>query len=363
MTERRRGRELGLAFPGETGEHNAITDVAGVEVGTVTLIAGDGPLVVGRGPVRTGVTAILPRGRAGAHIPCAAGFHSLNGNGEMTGLAWIEEAGELQTPITITNTHSCGVTRDATIRWMVSRGIGTVQLWGLPVAAETYDGDLNDINGFHVSAENTIQALDGARGGPVEMGSVGGGTGMICYDFKAGNGSSSRRVAIGGAHYMLGVFAQANFGRREDLTVLGVPAGAHIAHDKLRGREQGSVIAIVATDAPLMPHQLKRIARRVTMGLARTGTVGNNSSGDIFLAFSTANPEAFASHAAGVRDFAALSNDSIDPLFRATVEATEEAVIDSMLMSDTMVGRDGNRAIALPQEQLLDIMRRYGRAQ
>lgn len=356
-----RARDLGLPFPGHPGADNAITDVAGVEVGTVTLISGDGPLVVGQGPVRTGITAILPRGKAKAHVPCAAGYYSLNGNGEMTGVVWIEEAGELQTPITITNTHSCGVTRDATIRWLVSRGIGTGQDWGLPVAAETYDGDLNDINGFHVTAEHTISALDDAKGGPVEMGSVGGGTGMITYDFKAGNGSASRKVEIAGETYTLGVFVQSNFGRREDFTVLGVPVGRHIGHDKLRGKDQGSVIAIVATDAPLLAHQLKRIARRVPMGLARTGTVGNNSSGDIFLAFSTANEDAFAQRGGGVVNMQALPNGSLDLLFMATVEATEEAVIDSMICNETMVGRDGNRSIALPHDMLVDVMRRYGR--
>ena len=356
-----RGRDLGLAFPGVTGPENAITDVAGVEVGTVTLVAGDGPLVVGQGPVRTGVTAILPRGKAGASVPCAAGYYALNGNGEMTGVVWIDEAGELQTPITITNTHSCGVTRDATIRWLVSHGVGTGQDWGLPVAAETYDGDLNDINGFHVTAAHAIAALDGACGGPVEMGSVGGGTGMITYDFKAGNGSSSRRVEIAGETYTLGVFVQSNFGRREDLMVLGVPVGRHISHDQLRGKDQGSVIAIVATDAPLQAHQLKRIARRVPMGLARTGTVGNNSSGDIFLAFSTANKTAFAQRGGGAVTMLSLPNGSLDALFMATVEATEEAVIDSMICGETMVGRDGNRSIALPHDMLLDVMAKFGR--
>jgi D-aminopeptidase len=357
----KRGRDLGLPFLGHPGENNAITDVAGVEVGTVTLISGDGPLVVGKGPVRTGVTAILPRGRNNAHMPCAAGYHALNGNGEMTGVVWIEEAGELQTPITITNTHSCGVTRDATIRWMVANGIGIGQDWGLPVAAETFDGDLNDINGFHVTAEHAMAALDNARGGPVEMGSVGGGTGMITYDFKGGNGSSSRRVAIAGETFTLGVFVQSNFGRREDFTVLGAPVGRHITHDKLRHRDQGSVIAIVATDAPLMPHQLKRIARRVPMGLARTGTVGNNSSGDIFLAFSTANAEALVQRGGGPVNLLSLPNGSLDALFVATAEATEEAVIDSMICNETMIGRDGRRSIALPRDMLLDAMRKYGR--
>ncbi|WP_373503270.1 P1 family peptidase [Aestuariivirga sp.] len=360
MMDKRRGRVLGLPFPGVAGAHNAITDVAGVEVGTVTLISGEGPLVVGKGPVRTGVTAILPRGKANADVPCAAGYYALNGNGEMTGVVWIEEAGELQTPITITNTHSCGVTRDATIRWLVSHGVGTGQDWGLPVAAETYDGDLNDINGFHVTAEHTIAALDGASSGPVEMGSVGGGTGMLTYDFKAGNGSASRIVEIGGRSYTVGVFVQSNFGRREDFMVLGVPVGRHIGQGKLRGKDQGSVIAIVATDAPLLAHQCKRLARRVPIGLARTGTVGNNSSGDIFLAFSTANEASFAQRS-GIVSMEALPNGDLDKLFMATVEATEEAVIDAMLCAETMTGRDGNTAIALPHDQLLTVMRQFGR--
>jgi L-aminopeptidase/D-esterase-like protein len=346
-----RGRELGLPFPGVPGAFNAITDVPGVEVGTVTLILGT--------DVRTGVTAILPRGRAKAHVPCAAGSYSFNGNGEMTGLAWIEEAGELQTPITITNTNSCGVTRDATLQWLVKNKIGTGQDWGLPVSAETYDGDLNDINGFHVTAAHAMQALDNAKGGAVEMGSVGGGTGMITYDFKAGNGSSSRRVQIGGESFTLSVFVQSNFGRRQDLVVLGVPVGQHILRDQLRGKDQGSVIAIVATDAPLQAHQLKRLARRVPIGLARTGTIGTNSSGDIFLAFSTANEKSFSER--NIRNASYVSNDAVDGLFRAVVGATEEAVLDSMICNETMVGRNGNTSIALPHDQLMEIMRRYGR--
>ena len=345
-----RGRELGLPFAGKTGRFNAITDVVGVEVGVVTLIGGE--------DIRTGVTAILPRGRASADVPVAAGSFSFNGNGEMTGLAWIEEAGELQTPITITNTASCGVTRDATLRWLVKHKIGTGQDWGLPVAAETYDGDLNDINGFHVTTAHAMQALDNAHGGAVELGSVGGGTGMITYDFKAGNGSASRLVDIDGETFTLGVFLQSNFGRREDFTVLGVPVGQHILQDQLRGKDQGSVIAIIATDAPLQPHQLKRLARRVPVGLARTGTIGSNSSGDIFLAFSTANEKSFV----GARRSADyLANNAIDGLFRAVVEATEEAVLDSMICNETMVGRNGNTSIALPLEQMLDVMKRYGR--
>jgi D-aminopeptidase len=345
-----RGRGLGLPFVGTTGHFNAITDVIGVEVGTVTLIEGE--------DIRTGVTAILPRGRTKAHIPCAAGSFSFNGNGEMTGLAWIEEAGELQTPITITNTASCGVTRDATLQWLVKNKIGTGQDWGLPVAAETYDGDLNDINGFHVTAAHTMQALDNARSGAVEFGSVGGGTGMITYDFKAGNGSASRLVEIDGEIFTVGVFVQSNFGKREDFTVLGVPVGRHILQDQLRGKDQGSIIAIIATDAPLQSHQLKRLARRVPMGMARTGTIGTNSSGDIFLAFSTANENSFV----GARRSADyIANALIDGLFRAVVEATEEAILDSMICNETMVGRNGNTSIALPHVQFIDVMKRYGR--
>ncbi len=345
--KRHRARDLGLLFPGISGAFNAITDVPGVEVGYVTLVKGEA--------VRTGVTAILPRGKVGAGVACAAGSFSLNGNGEMTGLAWIEEAGELQTPITITNTSSCGVTRDATLRWMVKNNIGSGQDWGLPVAAETYDGDLNDINGFHVTTEHALAALDAARGGAIAMGNVGGGTGMITYDFKGGSSSASRIVVVGEESYTLGVFVQSNFGMREDLTILGVPVGRHITRDKLRGKEQGSIIAIVATDAPLLPHQLKRLARRVPLGLARTGTIGSNSSGDIFLAFSTANADAMASRA-DIRDMRSIRNDAINPLFRATVEATEEAVTDAMFMGETMTGYNGNTAIAMPVDEVLRLL-------
>ncbi len=350
-----------MALPGNPGPFNAITDVAGVEVGVCTLISGEGPLVVGQGPVRTGVTAILPRGRAKAGTPCAAGYYSLNGNGEMTGTVWIEEAGELQSPITITNTHSCGVARDATIKWQVHNRFGTGQDWGLPVAAETYDGELNDINGFHVRDQHVLEALDSAAPGPVEMGSVGGGTGMICYDFKGGNGSASRKVSIADKAYVVGVFVQANFGLRPELTVLGVPVGRQITGGELRGKPAGSIIVIVATDAPLMPHHLKRLARRVPLGMARTGAIGHNSSGDIFLAFSTANEEAFAPGKSQSRQYEALQNGAMNPLFEATVEATEEAILDSMVANTAMVGRDGNTSIALPLDRLTKIMKSAGR--
>jgi D-aminopeptidase len=353
-----RGRELGLPFPGRAGAANAITDVGGVEVGTATIIIGDGALEVGHGPIRTGVTAILPRGRRGARVPCLAGSYVLNGNGEMTGLAWIEEAGELQTPITLTNTNSVGIARDATNQWLARQGFAQGMDWGLAVAAETYDGELNDINGFHVKSHHVLEALDKARAGSIEFGSVGGGTGMICYDFKGGNGSASRLVQIDGQTFTLGVFVQANFGARAQLTVLGVQIGKKIDAPLLRARDQGSVIAIIATDAPLMPHQLKRLARRVPMGLARTGAIGSHFSGDLFLAFSTANESAFSGK---LRHCAFVSNDEIDPVFEAVVEATEEAVIDSMICNETMTGRDGNTSHALPVDQLLSIMRKAGR--
>jgi L-aminopeptidase/D-esterase-like protein len=356
-----RARGLKLPLPGKTGANNAITDVTEVEVGVTTLISGEGPLVVGKGPIRTGVTAILPRGRAKAHIPCAAGYYSLNGNGEMTGVMWIEESGELQTPVTITNTHSCGVARDATVQWLVQNNIGMEYEWGLPVAAETYDGDLNDINGFHVKAEHVMQALDGARAGAVELGSAGGGTGMICYDFKGGNGSSSREVAIAGRTYTVGVLVQSNFGLRRECTILGVPVGRHIAGGELRGKPQGSIIAVVATDAPLMAHQLKRLARRVPLGMARTGSVGHNGSGDIFLAFSTANENALRPQASGSRRFEVLDNVAMDPLFEAVVESTEEAIIDSMIANVSMTGRDGHTSPALPHDKLLALLEQYGR--
>ncbi|MFH1794789.1 MAG: P1 family peptidase [Pseudomonadota bacterium] len=356
-----RARGLGLPLPGEPGRFNAIPDVAGVEVGYSTLIRGEGPLVVGEGPVRTGVTAILPRGTAGLAVPCAAGFWSLNGNGEMTGTIWIEESGELDMPVTITNTHSCGVARDATIRWLYPRLDGISDSWGLPVAAETFDGDLNDINGFHVTNEHVFEALDGAASGPLEQGSVGGGTGMICYDFKGGSGTSSRRVNAAGETWTVGVFVQSNFGRRPECTILGVPVGKHIGHDLLRGKPAGSIIVVVATDAPIAGHQAKKLARRVALGMARTGALGHDSSGDIFLAFSTANAEGYSAPKGTLRRMVELANADIDPLYEGVVEATEEAIIDSMVANTTMVGRDGATSIALPHEELVEVMRRYGR--
>jgi L-aminopeptidase/D-esterase-like protein len=355
-----RGRGLGLPLPGTPGEANAITDVPGVEVGYATLISRDGPLVVGQGPVRTGVTAILPRGRAGMASPCAAGSAVLNGNGELTGLAWVEESGQAEGPITITNTYAAGLARDATARWLLREMSATAQAWGLPIAGETYDGELNDIGGFHVREEHVFAALDGARGGAIEMGSVGGGTGMIAYDFKAGSGSSSRRVEAAGAIYTVGLFVQANFGIRPELTALGVPVGEHIRGGEVRSTPMGSIIAVAITDAPLLPHQMKRIARRIPLGMARTGAIAHNGSGDIFIALSTSNPEAFAAGEA-VRSMRFLTNEAMDPLFAATVEATEEAILDSMIANETMTGANGLTVRALPHGPLVDLLRRFGR--
>jgi L-aminopeptidase/D-esterase-like protein len=347
MEERRRARARGLPLKGRTGSNNAITDVAGIEVGMVTLIEGEGALTVGKGPVRTGVTAILPRGKEKGGVPVFAGLHSMNGAGEMTGSHWIEESGLLEGPLAITNTHSVGAVHEGILRWGLESGQSRIMAWGLPMVAETYDGELNDLDGFHVRPQHAVEALNKARGGPVEMGSVGGGTGMICYGYKGGSGSASRVLEIGGEHFTLGVFVQSNFGLRKELIVSGVPLGLSLDDaDELRGKGAGSIIAIVATDAPLLPQQLKRLARRVPLGLALTGAVGHNGSGDIFLAFSTANEQAARAKArAGLE---CLANDQMDDLFEATVQATEEAVLDSLFCNRDMTGRDGNFVPALP---------------
>ncbi len=355
-----RARGLGIAFDGLPGPNNAITDVAGVEVGYCTLIRGEGPLRVGEGPVRTGVTAILPRGRSQAAAPVHAGAFSLNGNGELTGTIWIEEAGRCEGPITVTNTHSCGLARDATIRWLVENHGSAMSAWGLPVAGETYDGDLNDINGFHVTTAHVLEAIDSARSGPIELGSVGGGTGMICYDYKGGSGSASREVTVAGESYRLGVFVQANFGLRGELVIAGVPVGRQMPGGEVRGKPGGSIIAVAATDAPLLPHQLKRLARRIALGVGRSGTISHHSSGDIFLVFSTANAEALR-QPDGLLSLQALAETSLDPLFGAVVEATDEAIVDSMIANETMVGRDGVTAQALPHDRLLGLLEAAGR--
>ncbi len=357
-----RARDLGVPFDGNTGKLNAITDVAGVEVGYTTLIGGEGKLEVGKGPVRTGVTAILPRGRASLTDPVYAGCFSLNGNGEMTGTAWVEESGFLEGPVVITNTHSVGVARDAVIAWRVKSGAAdaTGYWWSLPVVAETWDGYLNDINGFHVKPEHVIHALETAAGGPIAEGSVGGGTGMITYEFKGGTGTASRRLGEKSGGYTVGVLVQANHGRRSQLTVAGVPVGREITENNIFSREAGSCIAVIATDAPLLPHQLKRLARRAAMGLARAGSVSGNGSGDLFIAFSTANAGA-ADPVKKVQTVQTIPNDLIDPIFAAVVEAVDEAVINALVNNRAMTGRDGHHVDALPHERLQETLRKYNR--
>jgi D-aminopeptidase len=355
-----RARDLGIPFEGTPGTYNAITDVAGVEVGLTTLISGTGALTVGKGPVRTGVTAVLPRGKASGNQVFAAWF-TLNGNGEMTGTTWLEESGVLEGPVMITNTHSVGVVHDAVIAWQLARLGRKFPAWSLPVVAETWDGELNDINGFHVKPEHVFEALDGAKPGPVAEGNVGGGTGMIVHEFKGGTGTSSRLVKVHAAAYTVGVLVQANYGLRDQLTIAGVPVGREI--EDLRPRvtrgDGGSIIAIIATDAPLLPHQLKRIAERASLGVGKTGGIGGNGSGDIFIAFSTANPE--APGAAGLANVVMLPNDWINPLFAATVQATEEAVINAMIAAETMEGVNGNTVYAIPHERLRSILKKYNR--
>jgi D-aminopeptidase len=359
-----RARDLGIPFEGEPGPLNAITDVAGVAVGYTTLIAGEGRLEVGKGPVRTGVTAVLPRGRL--DDPVFGGWYALNGNGEMTGTTWLEEAGFIEGPIMITNTHSVGVVRDAVIAWINRNRLPAPAPsgldWALPVVAETYDGFLNDINGFHVRKEHAFAALDGATSGPVAEGNVGGGTGMMLHRFKGGTGTSSRRLSDRDGGYTLGALVQANYGAREDLTAAGVPVGRAFL-DLMPGPgpdlSGGSCIVVVAIDAPLLPHQLKRIARRVPLGIGRTGGFGANSSGDIFIAFSSANRSAWSR--SGVVKLDMLPNDLMDPLLRATVQATEEAVINALVGAETMTGRDGNTAHAIPHDRLCEALRRHGR--
>ena len=364
-----RARNLGIPLEGTPGTHNAITDVEGVEVGLVTLIEGEGALKVGEGPVRTGVTAILPRGKK--YDPVFAGWYSLNGNGEMTGTTWVEESGFLEGPVMITNTHSVGVVRDAVIEWQYKNkffdqlGGNQDLFWALPVVAETYDGVLNDINGFHVTKEHTNQALNNAKSGKVEEGGVGGGTGMICHSFKGGTGTSSRVVEIKGESYTVGVLVQANYGSRSHLTIAGVPVGKEIQDlmPKVKfgapTQGEGSIIVVVATDAPLLPQQLKRLARRVPVGLAQVGGYGQNGSGDIFIAFSTANPG--AANREEKQEVEMLPNDQMNPLFYATAQATEEAILNALVAAETMTGFNDNTVYALPHERVVEILKKYNR--
>lgn len=379
-----RENDLKLPIGGTPGPLDAITDVAGVEVGHTTLISGSGKLVVGQGPVRTGVTIVHPRGKDD-HDPVFAAWFTLNGNGEMTGTTWVQESGYLEGPVAITNTHSVGVVRDAIIKWEVSRK-NVLQPWWLPVVAETYDGGLNDINGFHVREEHVMNALNSATGGLPKEGVVGGGTGMTCLGFKGGIGTASRRLSPQQGGYTVGVLVQCNFGTRRDLRIAGVPVGEEIPdllpciannepdppgvtrrHCDAAPRggrttdetEQGSIIVVVATDAPLMPHQLKRIATRVALGIGRQGGFGGNSSGDIFIAFSTANPHSWASDS--VTTLRMLTNDRITPLFQATAQATEAAITNALLAAETTTGANDYRVYAMPVDRMLEAMRKYGR--
>jgi L-aminopeptidase/D-esterase-like protein len=359
-----RARDLGVPFEGTPGQFNAITDVKGVEVGYTTLISGEGKLVVGKGPVRTGVTAIFPQGKNFKERVFGAWF-TLNGNGEMTGTTWLEESGCLGSPILITNTHSVGVVRDAVIEWNAKRnpGEGYSGDFSLPIVAETYDGFLNDINGFHVKKEHAFQAMEGAKSGPLAEGNVGGGTGMTAHGFKGGTGTASRVLTTQDGGYTVGVLVQANYGRRDLLQIAGVPVGKEIP-DLLpkQGKPndgQGSIIVVVATDAPLLPHQLKRLVTRVSLGIGVMGGRGENSSGDIFIAFSTANPEVGKTQE--VANLKMLPNEKINPLFRATAQATEEAIVNAMVAAETMTGVNGNTVYALPHDRLREVLKKYNR--
>ena len=354
-----RTRDLGVPFEGTPGPLNSITDVNGVEVGYRTLISGEGKLQVGVGPVRTGVTAIFPRGKSSVD-PVFAGWFTENGNGEMTGTTWVEESGFLYGPVMITNTHSVGVVRDTVIDWQLKHGtpIPLEDWWSLPVVAETWDGELNDINGFHVKADDAIAAMQDAHPGPIAEGNVGGGTGMVCFEFKGGTGTSSRKLPENLGGYTVGVLVQCNFGVRHLLRIAGAPVGYEIPLDTHRS-DVGSIIVVVATDAPLLPHQMKRIARRVTLGLGRLGSISGNDSGDIFIAFSTANAGAgLAQKSANVR---MLANGLMDSLFEATVQATEEAVVNAMIAAKTMTGINGHIVEALPHDRLSEVLRKYNR--
>jgi len=371
QAQKQRARDWGIPFEGKTGKFNAITDVPGVEVGFTTIIRGEGVNKIGMGPVRTGVTAILPTGKT--HRPVFANWYSLNGNGEMTGTTWITTSGFLETPILITNTNSVGISRDAMLKWFVEKNWFKNDTYKdfwytYPVVAETYDGFLNDIYGFHVTEEHVYDALNSAKSGSIAEGNVGGGTGMMCLGFKGGTGTASRIVKIKDSVYTVGVLVQSNFGGKNNFNIAGVPVGKEL-RDTLNyefkaspvsyKEGQGSIIVIVATDAPLLPHQLKRIAERVTIGVGKTGGLGENSSGDIFLAFSTANPNAWIRES--VPTIQMLGNELMNPFFEATVQATEEAILNAMVAAQTMVGINGNKAYALPKELVLKSLKKYNR--
>src|SRR5260221_8819163 len=362
-----RARDLGGPFDGTPGAFNAITDVSGVLVGHTPLISGEGKLQVGKGPVRTGVTAVLPRGKNSMTDPVSGGWFSQNSNGEMTGTTWVEESGFLEGPVMITNTHSVGVVRDAVIQWRVAHGQpdATGYWWSLPVVAETWDGWLNDINGFHVKPEHAFHAIDSAQSGRVEEGNVGGGTGMICSGYKGGIGTSSRKLAEKDGGYNVGVLVQCNFGSRQNLRIAGIPVGREIssedpyAYQPSEISERGSIIIVVATNAPLISTQLKRLAHRATLGLGRLGSISGDGSGDIFIAFSTANSGAASSK--NVADLKLLPNGSLDPVFVAVVQATEEAIVNAIIAADSMTGIDNHHVTALDHEKLRATLKKYNR--
>ncbi|MFX1253549.1 MAG: P1 family peptidase [Promethearchaeota archaeon] len=370
-----RARDLGVPLDGNPGQYNAITDVKGVELGHTTIIQGEGKLNVGKGPIRTGVTAILPRGKSGLLTNNAvyAAWYSLNGNGEMTGTTWIEESGFLEGPVMITNTHSVGVVRDAVIKWLVHSKAREIKeiFWALPVVAETWDGRLNDINGFHVKEEHVFNAIDNASSGNVQEGNVGGGTGMICHGFKGGIGTSSRVIPSGAGKYTVGVLVQANYGYRHHLTIAGVPIGKEIQNLKpiigskrANAEETGSIIVVVATDAPLLPYQLKRLTKRIPIGIGRVGGFGSHGSGDIFIAFSTANTDTWEDQKdieRKVNTVDTLKNNQMDALFLATIEATEEAILNALITAKTMRGINDFTVFALPHDRLQQILEQYGR--
>jgi D-aminopeptidase len=362
-----RARDLGIPFDGTPGPRNAITDVAGVEVGETTIISGEGSLKIGFGPIRTGLTVVLPRGK-NSNAPVFGAWFALNGTGEVTGTTYLEEYGLIEGPVALTNTQSVGTVRDALAAWLT--GEKKWELCCLPIVAETWDGDLNDINGFHVRAEDVRSALRTASAGVVAEGNVGGGTGMVAFGFKGGTGTASRVVKTAIGSYVLGVLVQANMGRREQLLIAGIPVGREIsAKDSAflpseRGRDAGSIIVVIATDAPVLPHQLKRIAKRATLGLGRTGAIGGDSSGDIFIAFSTANAQISGLQNGDIgklHDVAMLPNDALDPLFEATIEATEEAIDNALVAAKTMTGINNRTVLAIPHERIREILANHSR--
>ena len=371
MNEKKiRGRQLGLPFEGEAGEFNAITDVPGVLVGSKTLISGSLPMIQGKGPIRTGITSILPKGFIKEPQPIWAGMYALNGNGEMTGSHWIKDGGYFIGPICITNTNSVGITHHASIKWIINQYKeywSKNHLWAMPVVAETYDGVLNDINGQHVTESNVTEAINKAKSKEVQEGNCGGGTGMICYEFKGGTGTSSRMINIEGEKFTIATLVQANHGIRPWLNILGVPVGKHLDNDRLKSvfenNELGSIIVIIATDAPIMPHQLRRMAKRAALGVARGGSPGGNNSGDIFLAFSTANSKLIPQLSKSKLQFEYINDEEFDDIYLSIVQSVEESVINAMLAADDMetIRPEGFVCKAINYEDLIKIMKKYGK--